>query len=624
VDPFFFHPPSVSGTWKVLLGIGGFLIIILFSGCELSNQESQAIDDAFEGSPSRAYSYVEPPELPPQCTYERYTQPASTITKKLDLLFITDTSGSLNEERAAIAQGIESFLDALPEDVDSRIAVMLAHGSQSAYSGKLWQEGTEPVVLSSDVLSRTELKDLLLQKLGHVASDGASDGGEEGLFSLQKLLSSNEFSEAQSHGFFRDDAAVMIVFIADEQDICAEYPDGVTPVVDAQHIEPVAKANDCGDVSPESVYQSLQNTLEDRPLVVGGVVYNQLRTVPSGGENEYGYGYIDLIRIAGGASIDLADSDYAPGLSSLGSLATVKMNLVSDFEVKGDFDESSLQVWRNGSPAAYVYSSENSVVHIKNPGAPGDVIDISYCEPQISDVHFSCTSGSFVSKTLNVGLSMDPAEGSQNTVVQGLQSLGVSPQVYTFEEVASGLPISDGVSVLMLSRVAVLNPVSQSYIDGVFDYIASGGSLYAEYDAAALLFNVFEGSQPIIQNLNPSIHLFDGFVSGGGALLPIESSTLIVTQPDHPIMQGLPTEFLNGFRQAFAVSQFNASWLDTSAQFISTGFADQVPAGTYPAVMTGRCGQGRVVIHTMNHFQVIQETPVNTMVSQSLDWLVGN
>ena len=68
---------------------------------------------------------------------------------------------------------------------------------------------------------------------------GFGDGGETGLFSLNKAMGNDEYQVAQDLGFFRDDAALVVIFVADEQDICAEYPDGILPVPD-----PDKKRND--------------------------------------------------------------------------------------------------------------------------------------------------------------------------------------------------------------------------------------------------------------------------------------------------------------------------------------------------------------------------------------------
>jgi hypothetical protein len=236
-----------------------------------------------------------------------------------------------------------------------------------------------------------------------------------------------------------------------------------------------------------------------------------------------------------------------------------------------------------------------------------------------------CVDGEFVPKgVINVGLSINPNEGSLSTIVNGFTALGFPPIVYSNAEIASGKPITDGVTVLVIARVATLTNVNADYLEGVRSYIRNGGSIIGEYDGAALFFDHHFGSHSVIPLLNPSLGLFEGDVTGGGALLPLVYSTLYVSDPTDPLMTGLPASFLLGARAAFAVAGFNDNWLHTAAVFNSSGASGTIPAGTWPAVVSGRCGKGRIALFTMNHLQVISLTPANRMFSNTLNWLVGN
>jgi hypothetical protein len=235
-----------------------------------------------------------------------------------------------------------------------------------------------------------------------------------------------------------------------------------------------------------------------------------------------------------------------------------------------------------------------------------------------------CTDGNFIPKpTLKLGLSMDSSDGSASTIRNNFAAIGLAPIEYTDEEVVARRPQTDGVTVLAVSRKVTRAPVTQAYIDALRAYVAEGGSLIGEYDGAALAFTEFVPGQAIMNNTNPSFRLFDGTVAGGGALLPVESSRAYVIDAGHPLMAGMPANFLNGVRQAFAITNYDDRWLSAHAQFISTGFGNLVPAGTYPAVMSARCGPSRVVLFTMNHFQVMNQAPVSTMIQNALNWTVG-
>lgn len=236
-----------------------------------------------------------------------------------------------------------------------------------------------------------------------------------------------------------------------------------------------------------------------------------------------------------------------------------------------------------------------------------------------------CSAGAFVPKSgVVLGLSIDPADGALGAIVSNFQSLGLNPRVYSREDIADGKPVADGVTVLVISRVVTFTSVTPAYIAGIKSFIASGGSLLGEYDGASLFFSTFTTPAAIVLNLTPSLELFAGSITGGGILLPLVNSTTYVTDAADPLMAGMPSSFLVGSKAAFALTGHNDGWLHISATFTSAGFQGLVPVGTYPAVLSGRCGSGRVAFYMMNHLSVANLSPISTMVTNTLKWLIGD
>jgi hypothetical protein len=237
-----------------------------------------------------------------------------------------------------------------------------------------------------------------------------------------------------------------------------------------------------------------------------------------------------------------------------------------------------------------------------------------------------CQAGEFAPKnSLVAGISIDPGEGSAPSIESGLAAIGIETTEYTDAEIAAGKPVTDGVTVLILSRKVVLAGVDSAYVDGVRSFVAQGGSLLAEYDGAALLFDRYEGlNVSFTGHFSPSIGLFSGNIAGGGLLLPLTFSSAFVIDSTHPIMLGVPTTLSTGLRAAFALSDYPSSWLSPLATFSASGSTGSIPAGTFPAVLAGRCGGGRVAILTMNHFSVISDPGVSTLVQNAVNWLIGN
>lgn len=237
-----------------------------------------------------------------------------------------------------------------------------------------------------------------------------------------------------------------------------------------------------------------------------------------------------------------------------------------------------------------------------------------------------CQAGEFVPKAQAiVGISVDPLDGSYSRILTSFSSLGYSPIVYTHAQIEQGAPIADGVTVLVLSRVATLGAVTNAYVQGVLNYMASGGSVLGEYDGAALMFTDFSQPTAIVTNFSPSFGLVTGSVTGGGALLPLTNSTTYVADPNDPLMAGLPSSFIAGLRSGFAISGYNDNWLHASATFVSAG--GTLPVGPFPAVLSGRCGGGRMALFTLNYLSATSTSvpaPFDRLIRNSVSWLIGN
>lgn len=360
----------------------------LLAACNPLEPEVQdTLDDAFETKPT-ASGQVQVG----QCYEDIYGPNPEAIVRKLDIIIVPDTSGSIIEERGAIADGFDNFINSLPEEVDYRIGVILAHGATSSYSAKLYKKGTEPLVLDSELMTVPEITAALRAKMQNPATDNPTDGGEVGIYSLTHAIRDN-IDDIRSQGMFRTDAALAVIFVADEQDICFEYPEGIVAVPDPNGKENSTLANLCKDgsgnylYSPSQIVSELQELQGDNPLVVGGVIYNNPETVISNGENEIGYGYLEAIELAGGISVDMANGNYGQGLANLGKLAQVSIKPESEFSLSTNMvDESSISVLVNGAAAPYSFNSELNLVSLTNERDPFSTVRVNYCEKDLPPV----------------------------------------------------------------------------------------------------------------------------------------------------------------------------------------------------------------------------------------------
>ncbi|NQZ01073.1 MAG: hypothetical protein HRT45_10455 [Bdellovibrionales bacterium] len=199
-------------------------------------------------------------------------QPATPITNKLDVLFVADTSDSIDSEKSSIARNIHRFVDELNQisnvagynqQIDFRMAVLLAHGPNTKTEdkrgfrthGNLFIHRSEPEgakAVLGGIGRSSEHLDYIKQTLElrfnggldtfdpscsidepgaekQCIRDTSDTLGEAGLLALEKWLAVYKDHNHQQNAsspdqvFPRRDAALMIVFVSDENDVCFDY-----------------------------------------------------------------------------------------------------------------------------------------------------------------------------------------------------------------------------------------------------------------------------------------------------------------------------------------------------------------------------------------------------------------
>lgn len=308
-----------------------------------------------------------------KCFTDGYTVPTNA-KGKVDILFVVQTSDSIAPQRAKIISEIQSFVQTLPPSADFNIAVMLSHGSTSSLSGRLYRVDSEPMVLKSTELNSNEIQYYLAEKLLRVVTDGPSGGGEEGMFSLfNGITTSTWLAESQSYGFFRSDASLGVVFIADRRDICAMTPTGVPAEVDPLKIE--ARIRDCEGLTAAGLTSRLSLLKRQQAVQVSGIIYTQTPTPPG---KEIGYGIVDMIARNPGYAIDIQYNDISDGLRSIAELAGGDSTAQTQFVLThGHVKPDTVKVLVNGQPAPYTL--EGNVVTLASPAFGGAQVQVDYC-----------------------------------------------------------------------------------------------------------------------------------------------------------------------------------------------------------------------------------------------------
>jgi hypothetical protein len=366
-------------------------LFLLAPDCDLSAPAEKDLVDALIGII---------PEQPPgnsssangACYVDTFYQPAEQILHSVDILFIADTSGSMAPKRVKVAEALYAFAGALPAGTDYRIGVILAHGSNDPNSGRLYTSSAGiPKVLDSSSMSQLTIQNNLKQIMLD-APDYNNEQGEMGSYALTKALSASRLAESRSLGFFRTDAALAVVTISDENDICAVYPNPIpsefTLTGQAYPAMPgmvgseySIRQRDCaGGISSASVVNAIKAVQGTRPFVIGGVIHTDLNYYQAGTQDNYGWGYAQTIADQHGVQVDISSGDYSSGLSSLGALTTTKIQLLSEFELgHQNVLVSSIQATVDGAPAQFEYNAAQNEVHLFDLGNPRSRVDVQYC-----------------------------------------------------------------------------------------------------------------------------------------------------------------------------------------------------------------------------------------------------
>ena len=299
-------------------------------------------DDSGQGTDPTPVPTASPSGLCPSDKqyYQKFIQPDDSVNNSVDMLFVVDSSSSLDANRSKVVNELDAFTSSLQPGTDLRMAVLLGHGGGSSHSGRLFQRnGSDPAVLNSRLLSVADMRQALLNKVRSRVADADEANGEALLYSFTKLLANRSLAETQ--GFLRPDASWSIVFITDENDICmppdrhgfSSFPDYVPS---AGGGELIAYRRYCLDgagsevVTPSALAQTLANIHPGYPVALGGIIHHGGNPFTRNGEQAIGHGILELLRVHQPSTlISINDLSYRAGLGQLATQAVTSSHVAS-------------------------------------------------------------------------------------------------------------------------------------------------------------------------------------------------------------------------------------------------------------------------------------------------------
>ncbi|MGE3759802.1 MAG: hypothetical protein AB7H97_18695, partial [Pseudobdellovibrionaceae bacterium] len=157
------------------------------------------------------------------CSEQKFGLPSQTVetiqtvtyNNKVDILFVMDNSTSMLQHQENVAKQVDPLLDELlSKNLDLHIGVTTTDMGAGGQQGAM--QGTPAYMTAQTPNLKLELRKRLVQ--GDLGSNL-----ERGLEAVQKAFSGNNLT-GPNQGFLREEAFLMIIIIADEEDHSANTP----------------------------------------------------------------------------------------------------------------------------------------------------------------------------------------------------------------------------------------------------------------------------------------------------------------------------------------------------------------------------------------------------------------
>lgn len=336
---------------RSFLSVGALVALTLASGCK--NEQD------FYGEPSVAGDGGPPPVINPiqEDRILQVNRPA------IDVLFVIDNSGSMEEEQALLAENFPQFLQYfLGSGLDYHIGVVSTDLVSGLHAGKLqaargYRYIDEDTVNPSDVFSD-------MVRMG--ASGHWFERGRDAVYSAIELRG----DDAENIGFYRPEAGLEVVFVSDEDDV-SEI------------------------LSPTEFLQWFENLKwsEDRTTAHSIVAPSNIDSCEEAVGP--GYDYLDLSANTGGQTFNICNENWAPMLDTLGLAAsalrleyfltqlpvidTLEVSVLTPDDVTIQFEECIAGEEVENEACEVIYNpARNSIVFLDYEPQPSAEVFITY------------------------------------------------------------------------------------------------------------------------------------------------------------------------------------------------------------------------------------------------------
>ncbi len=344
--------------------------------------------------------------------------------QSLDILFMVDDSESMHNDRRTIAHFLYQFFQLLDSaGVSFCTGLMLGHAEEGKAGVFISTDGREhQKVMCNYEWTIDEIASQMQLNMLSISLQGSA--GEAGLYSLKEAVTTN-LSANQRLDFFRDNAALAVIFISDENDISESRDPGTCPE-GPYTFNPIGLSvvgNNCEEAAIRKKYYSLQDgflrwgyhqvysevvKLKDGdPLFSASIAY-QPGVEAKGFTEDYGYGYNEFVDLTeNGSRIDLKLVSLNHPAGFLQAFLEFTTGVA-----KGNYRQSKFEL---------AYTAANSTVHVwvEDELLPRDVVfqegDMIRLHPSVSG-----NEGEIIKITYTPSGGCDPIQGRETKRPQSI------------------------------------------------------------------------------------------------------------------------------------------------------------------------------------------------------------
>jgi hypothetical protein len=261
----------------------------------------------------------------------------SIETKKMDILFIVDNSGSMSQEQLKISQAFSNFIAGLSA-LDYRIAITTTDNTNNYQGSKGSLLQLKPKSASVSYPANTYFLDKNTVNGGILFTDTINTGtsgssSESGMDSIMNFINRSKVAGSNENTFLRSDAVFSTIVITDSDQL-----------------------------RNSQSFNSAQVFLDAFRKQIPGKGYINHSSIVMPGDSScvsqgetFGYSYYDLSELTGGVSASICSDDYA---SHFNLIAEILLTKVSEKTLDCVPVDSDL----NGEPDVEIRNSAGTLI----------------------------------------------------------------------------------------------------------------------------------------------------------------------------------------------------------------------------------------------------------------------